>query len=465
MSDVYFKATKATKATKQKLKKLKEKQSKAHKKTRIPKPVDPIQIQTIENLKTLAKLPESQTSGGKLKKTKGGAIMSSDPKLQKLAQKYSKLLESRSVGHVVDPVEAQRIQALRSVAEIPMKGDYPSGLSYQFFLEEEKKKKAEEAEKKKEEEDVKKYERMLESQKNPLIVLDKLFNSLYENKQLGFTSGIETNDGVEIPAKSLNSVFTLTPGLEPDATSWNKKLNMLDLNNNVALKNDFLTWEQDNYDPDESIATNPNVDSTRKGVDETDAQFKQRAKLTLEHFKQYLEDKGVDLGQARTLDLERINQNEELKDLLKEIRDRLPQPQPQPQPQPTGSGFNFDDMHPSLQGGLLAHDIIHNNPLYTGLRPHANKMLLNLANIYGKPIYKDLVSKLVNHGKTISNFHPAVSEGFKNVLSKVQGGSFFDDIKNKFGNFILKYNPLTLMLKHSIDQGMEARRQKQKQRY
>ena len=87
-------------------------------------------------------------------------------------------------------------------------------------------------------------------------------------------------------------------------------------------------------------------------------------------------------------------------------------------------------------------------------------MLLNLAEKYGKPVYKDLVGKLVNHGKTISNFHPAIAEGFKNVLSKVQGGSFFDDIKNKFGNFLLKYNPLSMMIKHSINQAKEARKQR-----
>jgi hypothetical protein len=125
-----------------------------------------------------------------------------------------------------------------------------------------------------------------------------------------------------------------------------------------------------------------------------------------------------------------------------------------------GRGFNFDDMHPALQGGLLGHDTIHTIPHFASLRHHANKMLLNLAEKYGKPIHKELVSKLVNHGKTISNIHPAITEGFKNVLSKVQGGSFFEDIKNKLGDFILKYNPLTMMVKHSISKGMEARKQR-----
>ena len=452
MSEVYFKAKKETKEKpKKKLQKLKEKQKMIHKRTKIQKPVDPIQLQTISNIRELAKLPESKTSGGSY---------SVDPKLQKLAQKRQKLYESRYVPNVVDPVEAQKIQALRSISEIPMKGDYPSGMSYQYFLEEEKKKKAKEAEEKKEQEDIKKYERMIEMQKNPLMVIDKLFNHLYDNQQLGFTSGIETQGGIKIPAKTLNSVFTLTPGIEPDVSSYNKKLKMLNLGDLPAVRNDFLSWEDANYDPDESIANNPHVDLVTKGHNESEEEFKERAKLTLEHFKDYLEQKaGVDLGQARTLDAEKINRNEELKNLLEEIRDRLPA-QAQAQAKKKGKGFNFDDMHPALQGGFLGHDIIHSNPHFAHLRHHANKMLLNIAEKYGKPVYKDLVSKLVNHGRTISNFHPAIAEGFKNVLSKVQGGSFFNDIKNKFGDFILKYNPLSMMIRHAIENARESRKQK-----
>jgi len=126
-------------------------------------------------------------------------------------------------------------------------------------------------------------------------------------------------------------------------------------------------------------------------------------------------------------------------------------------PQPIGTGFNFDDMHPALAGGLLGHDIIHNNPQLHNLRNHANKVILGLADRYGKPLYKDLVTKLVNHGKTISTLHPAVTESFKNMLQKVQGGSFFDDVKNKIADFVFKYNPLSLMVKHSINKGLEAR--------
>ena len=126
----------------------------------------------------------------------------------------------------------------------------------------------------------------------------------------------------------------------------------------------------------------------------------------------------------------------------------------------SGRAFNFDDMHPALQGGLLGHDIIHSNPQLAHLRHHANKMLLNLSEKYGKPVYKDLVGKLVNHGKTISTIHPAISEGFKNLLAKTKGGSFFDDIKNKFGNFLLKYNPLSMMIRHTIDKTKEARKQR-----
>lgn len=525
MQDVYFKATKETKkARKSKIKKLKEKHKKVVQRTQTTRPVDPIQIQTIQNIKALAKLPESQTSGG--------AITSQHPHLKKLAEKYTRLHEARYVPRVVDPIEAQRIQALRSVAEIPMKGEYPSGISYQYFLEEEKKKKAKEAEEKSKE--------AIEKTGRPMQeVMSDFLDKLYKSGELGFNKPVEDQQGLKYEPEFLNALLKYDehPGYKEDYNQMKKKLE--DLEKGIvkphggltSLGKTYMKWEHENYPNDSVFLLKKGGRKIRVGADqyedpqmpsrsETDEQYEFRFYDTMKRMNEFMESRGLDpkimkeQEKAKLVELAQNPTKKEITQLKKSLRHEIKklqrgggnqdvvqqlqrivqqldqgrqdqinilgaflqgQQQQQAQAQAlgdigniatqslqpkTGKGLNFDDMHPTLLGGFLGHEIIHSHPKFKHLRHNANKVLLNLAHTHGKPVYKDLVSKMISTGKTMSNIHPAIHEGFKNILSKIHGGSFLDNLKDKFTDFMLKYNPISVMLRHSINKGLEQRKQK-----